>query len=97
MDVADLAPGAYLNERLSIEEADRRYPPLAENERRGGLAEFGKPYHDLYSEWIELKALIKAGDEVWTFNTPPDNWHNYAGVALMRDGKVAAYMFTLAE
>jgi hypothetical protein len=83
-------PLAWLQERVSIEEAERRFMPMPDD-RTNYVPELRKPFGFLNAQWEKLKALVQTGDEIWTFRSPPETWQDLAGsagVALVRKNKV---------
>jgi hypothetical protein len=95
--VADAIPAAWLDEQITLEEAERRHPGI-QDERVARHPELGRPFGGLNTEWEQLKAQIKPGNQLWTFVSPPDSWRNLAGragVALVRDGGVVAVVTTI--
>ena len=50
------------------------------------------------SDWGQIKLRMLPDDELWTFNSPPDNWEILAGkmgVALIRNGRPIAHAITV--
>ena len=46
-------------------------------------------FSDDFEDWRRLKALIKEGDEVWTFCSPKEYWERHMGwqgIVLVRNG-----------
>jgi hypothetical protein len=83
-------PLAWLQERISIEEAERRFTPMPDD-RTIHAPELRKPFGFLNAKWEELKTRMQTGDEIWTFRSPPETWQDLAGragVALVREHKV---------
>jgi hypothetical protein len=83
-------PLAWLQERVSVEEAERRFMPMPDD-RTNYVPELRKPFGFLNAQWEKLKALVQTGDEIWTFRSPPETWQDLAGsagVALVRKNKV---------
>jgi hypothetical protein len=44
-------------------------------------------------DWLQFKAQMQQGDEIWYYRTPPDTWTGFPlsgreGYALVRDEKV---------
>jgi hypothetical protein len=58
-------PLAWLQERVSIEEAERRFMPMPDD-RTNYVPELRKPFGFLNAQWEKLKALVQTGDEIWT-------------------------------
>ena len=85
-------PLAWLQERMSIEEAERRFTPK-QDDRANYVPELRKPFGFLNARWEELKARVQTGDQIWTFSSPPETWelvpHSF-GIALVRENKVIA-------
>lgn len=49
------------------------------------------------ARWESLKRQIQTGDELWEFDTPREFWDQLmgmAGLALVRDGKIVAFVMT---
>jgi hypothetical protein len=89
-------PLAWLQERISIEEAERRFTPMPDD-RTNQEPELRKPFGFLNARWEKLKARMQTGDEIWTFRSPPEAWQDLAGgagVALMRESKVIDALVT---
>jgi hypothetical protein len=63
-------PLAWLQERISIEEAERRFMPMPDD-RTNHVPELRKPFGFVNAKWQELKARMQTGDEIWTFRSPP--------------------------
>jgi len=83
-------PLAWLQERISIEEAEHRFMPTPDD-RTKHVPELRKPFGFLNARWEELKARMQMGDEIWTFRSPPETWQDLAGsagVALVRENRV---------
>ena len=93
----DVYPRAWLQERISIEEAERRFMPTPDD-RSNYVPQLRKPFGFLNARWEKLKARVQAGDEIWTFRSPPETWQDLAGragVALVRDNKVIDAVVTI--
>lgn len=91
-------PHDWLREKITVEEAERRHPGLPHDERARRFPEIRKPFGFLSAQWEELKAKMQPGDELWEFRSPPESWKHLAGaggVAVLRDGKVIASLFTI--
>jgi hypothetical protein len=81
-------PKAWLDKKVSIEEAEALHPGV-HDERVRSMPEIAKPFGFLHGPWEELKAQLQPGDELWTFSSPAESWQNLAGragVAVVRDG-----------
>jgi hypothetical protein len=81
-------PKAWLDKKVSIEEAEASHPGV-HDARVQSMPEIAKPFGFLSSKWEALKAVMQPGDELWTFASPPDSWQDLAGragVAVVRDG-----------
>jgi hypothetical protein len=90
-------PLAWLQERISIEEAERRFTPMLDD-RTNHLPELRKPFGFVNGRWEKLKARVQTGDEIWTFRSPPETWEDLAGkagVALVRENKVIDAVVTV--
>jgi len=83
-------PLAWLEERISIEEAERRFTPMPDD-RSSYVPQLRKPFGFRNARREELKARVQVGDEIWTFRSPPETWEDLAGragVALVRENKM---------
>ncbi len=81
-------PKAWLDKKVSIEEAEALHPGV-HDERVQRMPDIAKPFGFLNGAWEALKAAMQPGDELWTFASPPESWQNLAGragVAVVRDG-----------
>jgi hypothetical protein len=90
-------PKAWLDKKISIEEAEALHPGVRD-ERVQQMPEIAKPFGFLNSNWEALKAAMQPGDELWTFASPPDSWQNLAGsggVVLVRDGTPIKALITI--
>jgi len=57
----------------------------------------GIPFGFCNSEWNDLKSKIQAGDELWTFSSPPEDWDRLMGmegIALVRGGVIVESFIT---
>src|SRR5690349_9087448 len=82
-------PSRWLGAQITIEEAERRYPGHPDDPRIARFPEIGKPFGFLSEQWDKLKSQIQPGDELRVFAGPTSG-----GFALVRDGKVIAYITT---
>jgi hypothetical protein len=81
-------PKAWLDKKISIEEAEALHPGV-HDERVRSMPEIAKPFGFLHGKWEALKAAMQPGDELWTFASPPDSWQDLAGragIAVVHDG-----------
>jgi hypothetical protein len=56
-----------------------------------------KPLTDSFREWKEMKSLIRPGDELWTFDSPQQEWDRHMGwqgLLLIRDGELVEVVVT---
>ncbi len=63
----------------------------------GAPAMMSRGNDNLRKEWMGIKVRMLAGDQIWVFNSPKQNWEGLAGragVALVRNGRSIAYMVT---
>jgi hypothetical protein len=93
----DTFPIEWLLERITIEDAERKYtrPP---DERSDRMPQLRKPFGFRNAQWEELKARMRPGDELWTFSSPAHFWEKKAGrcgIALVRDKKMVSAIVTL--
>lgn len=87
-DLTPMIPSAWLQQKLSVAEAEAAYPGIT-GDRVARFPDAAKAFGFKNREWEELKALMVPGDEIWTFSSPPDSWRDLAGragVALVRNG-----------
>jgi hypothetical protein len=97
MSMATAIPADWLDEEITVEEAERRHPGITD-ERVARHPELGRPFGGLSPQWEQLKAQMQPGDQLWTFASKPDSWRHLAGragVALIRDGAAIAVITTL--
>ena len=83
-------PLAWLQERISIAEAEHRFTPIPDD-RTNHVPELRKPFGFVNAKWEELKTRMQTGDEIWIFRSPPETWQDLAGtagVALVREHKI---------
>jgi hypothetical protein len=59
----DIYPQEWLQERITVEEAERMYT-RAPDERSARIPALRKPFGFRTAQWEELKALIWPGDEL---------------------------------
>ena len=70
---------AWRKDRVSIEHIERH--PILDHE---------DPFTDDFKDWRRLKSLVQAGDELWTFRSPQEEWDRFMGwqgIVLVRDGR----------
>ena len=49
------------------------------------------------AQWLELKAQMQPGDELWNYCSPPESWQRLAGragICLVRNGEIIASILT---
>lgn len=95
--MANAVPTEWLDERITVAEAERRHPGIRD-ERLARHPELGRPFGGLNAEWEALKAQMEPGDELWTFLSSAESWRRLAGragVALLRDGTAIAVITTM--
>ena len=79
-------PFEWLISRITVEQAEAEHTPP-------GL----KPFGLQNAKWEALKSRMRPGDELWTYQSPPDSWkamHGRMGIALVRNGKVIDSILT---
>lgn len=97
-DPSELHPSsqAVLNSQFrrltTIESAEKKHTVV--NSRLGD-----KPviFGFMNAQWLEFKAKIQPGDELYEFYTPPayeEMLHGYGGYELVRNGKTIATLIT---
>jgi hypothetical protein len=62
------------------------------------LADLPDDWGFLQAEWEALRAQMREGDEIWQFANRQSTWDSLsgrAGIALVRDGQITAYIVTL--
>lgn len=94
----DGIPLEWLDEKITIEEAERRHPGMPDDDRVQRFPEIRKPFGFLSPKWDALKAQMQPDDELWTFSSPPKSWEDLAGrsgIALVRDKTVIASIVTM--
>jgi hypothetical protein len=87
-DEEDLIPKDWLQEKLSLQQAE------AANTRPEG----GVPFGGQNERWERLKASLQSGDQIWAFYSPPVTWEHCAGrsgVAVVREGRVVDCLITM--
>jgi hypothetical protein len=70
---------AWRKDRVSIEHIERQ--PILDHEA---------PFTDDFKDWRRFKSLVQAGDELWTFRSPQEEWDRFMGwqgIVLVRDGR----------
>lgn len=89
-------PPAWLGSKISVSEAETAHPGITDD-RLTRFPDAAKPFGFDHAKWEALKAQMKAGDEIWTFSSPPESWENLAGragIALVRHGKPIVVLIT---
>jgi hypothetical protein len=84
-------------ERITIDEAERHYPPLTGDKRSAHVPHILKPFGFQSPQWEALKGQMQPGDELWSFTSPKEDWSRLmgrAGIALVRDGVMIASIIT---
>lgn len=97
IDGGDFIRSEWLDEKITVEEAERQNPGLPNDDRAERFPEIRKPFGFLSPKWDALKAQMQPGDELWTFSSSAESWQNLAGragIALVRDKKVIATIVT---
>lgn len=72
----EVIPSEWLRERISIEQVE------ADHIREGESFS--------HARWLELKAQMVEGDELWSFCSDDSSWQDLcgrAGIALVRQGR----------
>jgi hypothetical protein len=96
----------HLIERRTIEDVEREHTCRPEDlsvaDRRSPqrAAARLKPFGHANGQWVDLKAAMRPGDELWTFASSLESWQalaGCAGIALVRDGKIVATMITMVN
>lgn len=90
-------PAEWLGEKLSVEQAEARYPGVDGGPGRRSPGP-GKPFGALNGDWEALKAEMKPGDEIWTFASPAATWQDLAGragIVLVRSGRPIRAIVTM--
>jgi len=67
-----------------------------EEDRERLLASTDKRW--IEKRWNPFISQLQTGDELWRFNSPEITWKNLMGrrgYAILRDGKVVAWLFTM--
>jgi hypothetical protein len=88
MDGEPSIPKAWLQEQITVAEAEKAYPGITD-ERVKTSPEAAKPFGFRHAEWEALKTHMQPGDQLWTFMSPPKSWEDLAGrsgIALVRNG-----------
>jgi hypothetical protein len=79
-------PFEWLISRITVEQAEAEHTPPRL-----------KPFGLQNAKWEALKSRMRPGDELWTYQSPPDSWkamHGRMGIALVRNGKVIDSILT---
>ena len=95
--MTDAIPTAWLDKKINLAEAEAANPGI-DDDRVASVPEAGRPFGFHNREWEALKAALKPGDEVWTFSSPADSWHNLAGragIAVVRHGHAIKILITM--
>ena len=85
-------------EEITVEEAERRHPGLANDGRAEEAPYIVKPFGFQNPDWEALKAEMQPGDVLEAYVSPPDSWAHLAGragVHLKRNGVVIADITTM--
>jgi hypothetical protein len=90
-------PQHWLGERVTVAEAEAQHisPP---DDRIARYPQLGLPFGFENPKWDALKREMRDGDELRLFESPPDSWRalaGRAGIALVRDGQVVAYIISI--
>ena len=90
-------PQHWLGERITVAEAEAQHisPP---DDRIARYPQLGLPFGFENPKWEALKREMRDGDELRLFESPSDSWRAHsgrAGVALVRDGLVIAYIISI--
>jgi hypothetical protein len=91
-------PIEWLDERLTLEEIERKYTAKPDGLDSISAAALNKPFGYQNARWEALKARMQPGDELWTFASPADSWKHLAGragIALVRDNKMVDAIVTI--
>jgi hypothetical protein len=81
----------WLIERITVAEAEARDGLPLDYQRTKLDSERGKPFGSKNEEWESLKRQMQPDDELWTWGSP---WPGAGGMALVRNGRVAASFWT---
>jgi len=79
-------PFEWMISRLTVEQAEAEHTPP-----------HLKPFGHQNAKWEALKSRMRPGDELWTYQSPPDSWkalHGRRGIALVRNGSVIDSILT---
>ncbi len=90
-------PVEWLDETITVAEAERRHPGMPDDSRAERFPEIRKPFGFLSAKWEAIKTQMQPGDELWTFASSAESWRHLAGrsgIALVRDKKVIASFVT---
>ncbi len=71
---------AWRKERVTVEHVEHH--PILDHE---------SPCSDDFEDWRRLKAVVREGDELWTFCSPQEEWDRHMGwqgVLLVRGGSL---------
>jgi hypothetical protein len=96
-DEASPIPKAWLDKKISVEEAEAAHPGI-NDDRAGRFPEAAKPFGFQSQAWEALKAAMQPGDELWTFASPAKSWEDLAGragIAVVRDGNPIKVLVTV--
>ena len=73
-------------ERVSVEQVESK--PILDHEETLPIE---------IDEWKQLKRIMQAGDELWTFRSPQQEWDRHMGwqgLVLVRDGSLIYVVVT---
>jgi len=94
----EIIPRTWLQEKVTVEEAERQHPGLPNDERVKRFPKIAKPFGFMSDEWEALKARMLPGDELWTFSSPSDSFRHLGGregIALVRNNKIIVALVTM--
>jgi peptidoglycan-associated lipoprotein len=83
----------WLTRRITVAEAERMYTVSEE-----ALGPKPVLFGFMLPRWLELKAKMRAGDELWLFRTPDEAWQMLCGregIVLIRNGRSIDGVITL--
>ena len=84
---------SWMQKRITVEEAEAAN--LVTDERLGPDP---VPFGFINDDWKKLLSLMREGDELWEFDSPPETWEKLAGrrgIALVRECRVLYTIITL--
>ena len=86
-------PKKWLKRKIAIEDAEKNHMV---NDRRLGSEPV--PFGFQRDAWLQLKAKMQPGDELWEFSSSEESWKHLAGRAgfcIVRQGEVIYSLVTI--